>query len=226
MAKSIIRLMSRLLLIGILVGIAVRAEAGTSVTVVFNGTGVGTDGVPVTFAGHFVYDQAQSGTTSGGWTTFTFKGNVAHVIYYQIDSQTPVSGEGMNCEPFTIKTSGYLFVLTAQSPKGTTVTITLPTAVALTTSLPFCESISNAETFPTSALAGSTFTLTTSAGTTFSGTITTTGCSPQTSHVKLSPPLQPVIEYPAPCPVYVCQPRPACCLSGLFHRRSYRVCCR
>ena len=229
MAKLMIRLMSQLLLIGLLVGIAIQAEAGTSVTVVFNGTGVGTDGIPVPFAGHFVYDQAQNGTTSGSWTTFTFTGNVAHVIYYQIDSQTPVSGVGMTCEPFTIKTSGYLFVLTATAPRGTTVTINLPASVALTTSLPFCETLSNSETFPTTALPGSTFTLTTSAGTTFSGTIATTACSPQTSHFAPPPEPQPlsyVAAYPAPCPVYVCQPRPACCLSRLFHRGSPRFCCR
>jgi hypothetical protein len=216
MKRSTTRLLPTLLLSCLMIAtVEPSSEAGTLVHVSFSGSG---------FSGWFQYDQSQPHKV-GSPGLFVFPGSgLDHEIDYQIGAGT-VFGNGTGCEPYTITTSGNsgkTFQLKATAPSGTTVTITLPTSVTLSqTSLPLCAK------FPASPLAGSTFAL--SGGTTYTGTITALSCTqpPAPAPAPLpAPPVAYFIVAPAPvCPVYVCQPRTACCLSRLFSRCSIRARC-
>lgn len=221
MTKSMFRNWGQVLLTCLLIVTASRADAGTPVTVAFSGQGTGTSSGP--FSGYFIYDQSQTGVNG----VFEFKGDVKlHVIDYQTATQPEVLAADVGCQPFTIKTSGssyHQFTLTATAPPGTTVKIVLPTPsyTLSPTTLPFCDP----NVFPSNASSGSTFTL--SGGTTFTGSITNLSCSTPPTLTGPSPQGPPVpvcvYEYPVACPpYYVCQPRSACCFSGLFRRRSCR----
>jgi len=224
MANLMIRHWFQLLLTCLLIGIASRADAGTPVTVTYSGVGTGMSSG--TFSGYFIYDQSQSGTAG----VFKFESNAkTHVIDYKIGNNPAVLGTNTACQPFAITTSGssfHQFALQATAPTGTTVSIVLPTpSVTLSaTTLPLCDP----NVFPSTANSGSTFAL--SGGTSFTGNITSLSCSVPPAPAPQGPPVLCYVVYvcPAPvtCPVYVCQPRPACCFSRLFHRGSLRFCCR
>ncbi len=214
MLKSMMVISSRFLLVAVLCVAANRADAQT-VTVYFNGTGPNAS----TFQGSFAYTQSLLG--SGGHFSFTTQ---FHEIEY---SGSSISGEpscsGTTCS-FNITTSGTTFTLVSVCPKSpaTTVTIELPCSVTLSpTSLPSCSE------FVSSPPANTTkFTL--SGGTTYSGTINYVSCTPPAPPVHAPAQRVPyVYTYIAPeaCPVYACQPRPACCLTRLFARLCHRNNC-
>ncbi len=228
MTKTMVRLGPALLLSVFLIGGAERScAAGTLVKVTFGGTG---------FSGWFEYDQSLRDSTPG---TFNFQGSpLIHRICYTITSADCVPYSGIQCEPYTITTNSggdKTFELKVTAPKtpSTQVVIVLPMSGILSqTSLPTCPA------FPSTPNPGSTFKL--SGGSTFTGTITSLQCAvgavtaPAGIHPAHPPaPPTPVVydvvyQYPAPapCPVYVCQPRPPCCLSRLFCQGSLRLGCR
>jgi hypothetical protein len=254
MSKPMIRLMSHLLVAGISIGAASQTHAGQTITVNFSGQGEGTTLGLATFSGTFKYDQAQGGTSSGSGNTFSFTSStVVHSISYQLGTSSPSSGSGLTCQPFTINTSGYLFQLqaTPKVPTTTTVAITIPSPASLTSgtsSLPSCQTSSGAGVFPSTALPGSTFTVLANGVMTFSGTITSLSCSPETHSAEITRPTSQApqhlnaavasaqyapylpeqhapAQYAQYAPVYVCQPRPTCCVSRLFCRGSLRLGC-
>ncbi len=210
MAKSTMVTWSRLLLVVVLFGGANRADAQT-VVVNFSGTGPGTS----TFQGYLGYTQSLLG--AGGKFTFTTQ---FHEIEYSGSSLPvvqPCSGPGCS---YTITTSGTTFTLVSVCPKSpaTTVTIVLPTIVTLSaTALPPCSA------FVTSPQPNTAhFTLT--GGINYSGTITKVWCNLPTAPAEAIPYVE---TYPPPqaCPVYACEPRPACCLTRLFARLCHRRNC-
>jgi hypothetical protein len=221
MTKTMVRLGFTFLLSILMIAATKPASAqGTLVTVKFSGSG---------FTGWFEYDQSQSDSSPG---QFKFQGSrLTHKICYTITSAACTPFSMTQCEPFTITTSGgskQTFELTTTAPKSPTavsVVIVLPMGNLLSqTSLPLCGG------FPASPNAGSKFTL--SGGSSFTGTITQLSCT-QSAPAVLPAPAPPspcdvvyIYPVPAPNPVSVCQPRPACCFSGLFHRKSLRMCCR
>jgi len=241
MAKSMMGLWSRFLLTILLIVATNRAgAAGTVVTVFFNGTASGSS--TGTFSGAFAYDQSQPDASP---FTFNFTGSAStHTVEHRTDLTGNQTGSGSRCEPFTITTSGNTFILVAIVPQSpaTKVTIVVPTTVAMSAaSLPDCS------VFPSSPT-NSTFTLSGGSTPPFMGTITAISCRPGTP--VLAPPAPPpspppcpppspppypppspppcyVYTYPAPapCPAYACPPRPACCLTRLFARRSHRNSC-
>jgi len=196
------------------------SEAGTKVKVTFSGSG---------FSGWFLYDQSQTNSPPPPPGVFKFT-TVAHELHYQIGVGSWVDGSGAGCVPYTITTSGnsfHTFKLAATLPPGTTATIVLPTTIALPqTRLPFCME-GGLPVFPSPPLAGSTFTL--SGGTTFSGNITSVTCAQfllaEPAPVYPEPAYPVYTSSPTTCPVYVCQPRRACCLTRLFARRGHRSRC-
>ena len=242
MAKSMMGLWSQFLLTILLIVAANRAgAAGTVFTVTFSGTASGSS--TGTFSGTFAYDQSLLANPDH---TFQFQViQHPHMMEYTTPTGTG-TGLDSRCEPFKITTFGNTFILRAtvvpQSPApqspATTVTIVVPTTVAMEQrSLPDCS------VFPSSPT-NSTFTL--SGGITFTGTITAIRCitadiiaaSASRLHLPRPPPSPPpcpppspppcyVYTYPAPapCPAYACPPRPACCLTRLFARRSHRNSC-
>jgi hypothetical protein len=235
MAKSMIRVISELLFAGVLIGTASQAIAGQPVTIQFSGSGQGTNGVPETFTGFFIYDQSQGGTAVMGGFSFPFQSSgLTHIVSYTITGSSKVTYAAG--APFTITTSGSVFQLQAVDAGPTTVTILLPTSVPLPAgpTLPFCESNTGVPYFPTPAIVGSSLTVMNSAGvTTFTGAITSISCSPATHSLALPASQAPTSTFPSPQaptsfyaysapvpgPVYACQPRPTCCLSGLLGRR-------
>jgi hypothetical protein len=226
MTKTIIRLGSTVLLSILMIAATEPASvAGTKVQVSFSGTG---------FSGYLEYDQSLLGTNG----VFAFEGlDLTHQICYVVGSPPCVLYKQKQCEPYTITTSGTkLFQLNVTAPSGTPITIKLATNVQLSpTSLPLCMSGST-EVFVSSPQgSASTFAITHS-GVTTTYNITSVTCSQPSTPAPSpapapAPPNPPVLyfvvyEYPVPCPVYVCQPQPACCLSRLFHRGSLRIGCR
>ncbi len=211
MAKSMMVICSRLVLGAVLLVGVNRAGAAT-VTVYFSGTGPGSS----TFQGYFSYDQTQTG--SGGHFLFSTK---FHEIVYSGSSITSGSCSGTECGSYDITTSGSTFTLVSICPKSpaTTVTIVLPCSVNLSaTSLPLCSE------FTTSPAANTTqFTL--SGGTTYSGTVITVSCTPPAPAPAAPVPYVYTYSVPQACPVYACQPRPACCLTRLFARLCHRNNC-
>jgi hypothetical protein len=229
MAKSTIRLISQLVFAGIIIGNASQAEAGQAVTIQFNGSGVGTNGVQETFSGFFSYDQSQGGSAVMGGYSFPFQpSTLMHTVVYTITGSNRVSYAAG--APFTITTSGSVFQLQAVDPGPTTVTILLPTSVPLPQgpTLPFCETSTGVPYFPNPPIVGSSFTVMNGGGViTFTGMITSTSCSPATHSLAVPSPQAPspmdhagfdAYSVPVTGPVYVCQPRRTCCLSGLFGR--------
>jgi hypothetical protein len=239
MTKSLIRLGHTLLLSGIIVAATEpMSRAGTNVLVMFSGKSA----TGVLFSGYFEYDQSKPKASN---YSFNFNGSpLTHKICYSAGGATG-TGSGPLSEPFTIVTSNtdsFQLKSTCQAT-GTSVVITFSrlNVTCTPTALPLCSS----GTTPTFPSAG-TFQLT--GTTTFSGTITWTSCTeaasviacpcpPPTAVVIGHPvgggpvyaPVQaPVYAYsaPAPAPMVVCQPRPACCLSRLFSRGYLRIGCR
>ena len=220
MRKSMMGYCSRFLLPVVLFVAVNRANAATIVTVNFSGTATGSS--HGTFQGDFQYDQSQLG--SGGTFPFTTKFHAINYSGTSIPSELAINAA---CGSYTITTSGTKFTLVVVAPKApaTTVTIILPSLSALSASaLPACSA------FPGSpATNTATFKLT--GGTTFTGNITSITCPVQPA--PAAPSMQAsvyasVYAYPAPQSVpvyYACQPRPACCLTRLFARRSHRSGC-
>ena len=144
--------------------------AGLIVTVAFSGTGTGAY-AGQSFTGTFSYDQLHKVSNIPG--KFAFQGSSdPHSIFYKIATGTAVSGSGAACDPFTILTSGAgetSFQLSAATPAGTTVAITIPMNATLNqTHLPYSAA------FPVPPVATTTtFTVTNAGTTTFTGTITT-----------------------------------------------------
>jgi hypothetical protein len=227
MTKTVVRLGSALLFSVFMMSATSRAsQAGTLVQVTFSGPSV---------SGYFEYDQSLLGSEG----VFAFKGLLlTHQICYVVGSGPCTLYKQKQCEPYTITTSGTkLFQLNVTAPSGTPITIKLATNVQLSlTSLPLCMS-GTTDVFVSKPQGNaSTFTITVS-GVTTTYDINSVSCTlpPQTVlpiH-RPEPPQQPPAQgcvtcypVPAPCPVYVCQPRPACCLSRIFHRGFLRVGCR
>jgi hypothetical protein len=144
--------------------------AGSIVTVAFNGTGTGAY-AGQSFTGTFSYEQSHKVSNIPG--KFVFQGSPdTHSIYYKLGTGTAVSGSGGACDPFTILTSAAgdtSFQLSAATPAGTTVAITIPMNAHLNqTHLPYSTA------FPVPPVATTTTFTVTNAGTvTFTGTITT-----------------------------------------------------
>ncbi len=225
MTKTMVRLGPTLLLsIFMIAATEPASAAATLVKVSFGGTG---------FSGWFEYDDSLRDSTPG---VFNFQGSaLTHKICYTLSGGTCVPFSGIQCEPYTITTTGgtkTTFQLNVTAPKSpsTQVVIVLPMGTTLSqTSLPPCSS------FPSTPNPGSTFTV--SGGTTFTGAITTLSCTTAATAITAPTPQipepvpvasYPVNEYPAPAPfpLSVCQPRPACCLSRLFCRGSLFPGCR
>jgi hypothetical protein len=212
MAKSMMVTWSRLLLVAVLFGGANRADAQT-VVVNFSGTGPGAS----TFQGYLGYTQSLHG--AGGRFTFTTQ---FHEIEYSGSSLPvvpPCSGPGCS---YTITTSGTTFTLVSVCPKSpaTTVTIVLPCNMTLSaTGLPPCSAFVSSPPANTAH-----FTLT--GGTNYSGTITSVWCPTAPAPAPAQPaPYVEACSPPQTCPVYACQPRPACCLTRLFARLCHRNNC-
>ena len=245
MTTSLLRFARFLLLSGI---VAAATEpmsmAGTHILVTFSGTNSAGTG----FSGYFEYDQSQVAASN---YSFNFDGSaLTHMICYHTGTST-CSGSGASSEPFTITTTstGGFTLKSKCDESNTSVVITFNLNVACTPrALPLCTS-GGTSVFP------STGTFALSGGLTFSGNITATTCQsssnlmsctcppPALTHpVHGAPPVLGTgqnppypcapapVSYtycsPAPCPVYGCQPRRGCCLSGLFSRRSFRLGCR
>jgi hypothetical protein len=227
MATTMVRLGFTLLLsIFMIAGTEPASAAGTLVKITFGGTG---------FSGWFEYDQSLRDSTPG---VFNFQGSpLTHKICYTTSSAGCVPFSGIQCEPYTITTSGgsgktFELKITAPKSPSTQVVIVLPMGITLSqTNLPACTS------YPITPKSGSTFTL--SGGSSFTGTITTLQCSVVAAAAPApsvqSAPVAQAANFvddpnPAPAPpypVYAYQPRPACCLSSrLFCRGSLRLGCR
>jgi hypothetical protein len=90
--------------------------------------------------------------------------------------------------------------------------------------LPFCNSGGTPVFVSSPADGTSTFTIGSS-----TYNITSVSCTQLTSApiaALTAPPSAPASAAPVTYPVYACQPRPACCLAALFHRRTFGMCCR
>jgi len=220
MAKSMMRFWSPLLLTILPILGANRADA-TDITVTFSGTPTGSS--TGDFSGFFEYDDSHP------WKSdylFRFEGSAdTHKLSYKTVPSGMRTGSFNTCEPFTITTSGGQFVLKATVPNSpsTTVTIVVPSMGLAKDHLPGCSIFPSSPPPPTC-----TFTL--SGGFNYTGTIRTMNCSGAAA--ALGAPCPPpcyvyTCTYPAPalCPAYACPPRPACCLTRLFARRSYRNSC-
>lgn len=239
MIRSSVHAINALLIASVLLAIpGTSCVAGTKVQVQFAGSGQGQF-AGIGFSGCFQYDQSQPNEV-GKPHHFVFTGpTFDHEICYDVATTPPASGQNVNCEPFSIDTSGNgntTFQLQATLPSTTTVMIIFNTAVTFTAGhLPLCQSGSTS-VFPQSG----TFTLINANVTKFSGQITWTTCAEPTGtvHCVCNPPpaAQPaaapmmqsyVYVYSAPLasPVNICRPQPACCLSRLFSRCFVRARC-
>jgi hypothetical protein len=174
-------------------------------------------------SGYFIYDSTLSGNGSfvfTGWGATYF-----HETCFAFNSKTCTAYSGVNCEPFVINTNlsgGMVFQLLATGPKSTALTINLATSVALPQDeLPTCQTAN----FVASPAPGqSTFTMQPANESPKTYNITSVTCEMLRALVVV--PVSYVIACPPPtCPVYVYEPRPACCLSGLFSRCSVRARC-
>jgi hypothetical protein len=232
MARTSIRFGFALLVSGIAIAASEPAvAAGTVVRASFSGTG---------FSGWLQYDQSQAKKSNGDFL-FSSTDQLDHEIWYQIGSATPVYATGSMCSSFEIFTSGggeKIFQLNVTIPNVSTVVVILPTAVKLSqTSLPLCTSGTN-EVFVAAPTAGtSTFKVTPAGRTATTSNIASVTCALQAA-VAPSRQLPPADKYvvhtypyvvhaypaPTPSPVYVCQPRPACCMSRLFCSGWLRLC--
>ena len=223
MARSTIGFRSQLMLAILLMVSAGRANgAGTIVTVEFiGGTGTGA------FSGTFSYDESEPDSSN---YTFPFGAGYTHMVQYT--TVACGSHSAVNGAHFMITTSGNTFklVATIATSPPTTVTITIPTHATMPpTTLPFCTE-SGVAVFPNPPLPQTTFAL--SGGCTFTGTITQfSNCTPAggggiaVDHGPYPPAPSYTCPPPAPSQVYVCQPRPACCLTRLIARRCRRNSC-
>ncbi len=217
MAKSTMGLWPRFVLASVLIVMAGQApaRADTLVTVEFKGTG---------FSGSVVYDQSLSGVQQGANYVFSFQGaSKTHALAYTGTAPGTSSGLNSTCEPFTITNSGTTFTVTARVPQQsppTAVTVVLHTNVSVSsTVLPLCDSGSTSVFQQTG-----TFKLVnqSTGDTIFSGTISSTTCSSRAAlTLPIQTPLYTADAYAAPCPVYACPPRPACCLTRFFARLTH-----
>jgi hypothetical protein len=200
------------------------------VTIMFGGTGTATgSAVPVCFTGTLVYDQSHSATSSG---KFVFAGSGdTFSLAYQIDNQEEVFADPSICTTFTITTSTNgkkNFVLKEQPGVGTTIaTVTLVTTSMLSQiSLPVSTGLPSPP--PPPPQPSSTFILSnpTTGAATFTGTITVVVRS-QSSFIAPAP-QAPAFSYAyiPPCPPQYVSAQRRSCFSGLFARRSHRICGR
>ena len=230
MAKSMMRHWAPFLL-SILLSVAANRAEAQLVTVNFQGQTSGSPPVPI--SGKFTYNS--SVTTNDN--TFVFTGlpvsSGRHDIKYTISGQLH-TGSGSACEPYFIQISGNQFVLTATLPKTppTTVQITITMSQSITTSpptLPDCSFFPSSPpgTFPHTLMLSS-------GGLNRSASIAITSCSGPTAlaaaampgvYVSAASLLCLHVPRAPPCPAYACPPRPACCLTRLFARRSHRNSC-
>jgi hypothetical protein len=189
-----------------------------------------------------------SGTQISGWLQyddsepphsvcdFLFKSTdlLDHELSYTIGASTVSASDG-GFSHYEIITSGnnrQIFQLKATLNNGTQIVVILPTLVQLpTTALPDCSLSSQTVFNPTPASGTSSFQIT-SAGVVRQFAITNVSCAPSPQIVVPSPQAPSVVVYasaPAPAPAcapsYACRPRPACCLSRLFCRGSFRLGC-
>jgi hypothetical protein len=229
MTTALIRFGQTLLLSGLMfAAVQPASAAGTFVQIAFYGSN---------FSGCLQYDQSQP-KASPHFFNFTGSG-LNHEICYQVNLGAPVKRTAGGCEPYTIHTSANsdkTFQLQATAPATTSVFVTIPGNITFdANSLPLCMSgatpmFQNAGTF---TLANSTTGLVT-----FTGTILSVTCKQSTTVMDCPCPPPPigipaptapaptapaasfVTTYAAPPPVYACEPRPACCLTRLFARRS------
>jgi hypothetical protein len=231
MTRALIRFGQTLLLSGLIIAALQPASAaGTFVQIAFYGSN---------FSGCLQYDQSQPKASPH---FFNFTGSpLNHEICYQVNLGAPVKRTAGGCEPYTIHTSlnsNRTFQLQATAPATTSVLVTIPGNIIFDANqLPFCTSgtthvFQNAGTF--------TLANTTSGLVTFTGTILAVTCKQSTTAMDCPCPPPPIgipapalpsaqapvepVAYPttyaAPYPVYACEPRPACCLTRLFARRS------
>lgn len=215
MSRSMASFLLRFLLTVLAIAAASQsATAATIVTINFNGSATGASSGD--FSGAISYDQSLGSTSAH---TFVFTGSTKeHGLVYNTQPSGPESGINSRCEPYIITTFNSTFTLTATLPRGTTVTIVLPTSAPMSaTSLPGCS------VFP-SPPSNSTFKLT--GGFNYTGQITSTSCTGPAA-AEPAPALCYVVACPAPapCPVYACNQQPACFLTRLFSRRSHRLFC-
>jgi len=178
--------------------------------------------------GYFIYDSSLPG--SGGSFSFTGLSTYVHATCFMFRPGTCPLYVDLNCEPFVINTSlggGTVFQVLATGPKTTALTINLATTCQLNQSaLPTCET---ACFVPNPSAGASTFTMQPAGGAANTYNITSVTCTVLESTAAVGTPVPCYAVYgcpaPTPCPVYVCPPRPACCLSRLFSRCTFRARC-
>ena len=157
------------------------------------------------------------------------------------------TGSFSSCEPFTITTSDSTFTLLAQvqpspSSTATTVTIVVPTTVAMeseklagllgVSKFPHEQHVhAERRIHPTfygdyhgNQLQHRNHCPSSSSSSTFSASLSSTFPASLSSTFPASLLCLHVPRAP-PCPAYACPPRPACCLTRLFARRSHRNSC-
>lgn len=196
------------------------------VTIMFSGTGTAAgSSVPVCFTGTLVYDQSHSATSSG---KFVFAGSGdAFSLAYQIDNQEEVFADPSICTTFTVTTSTNgkkNFVLKEQPGVGTTIaTVTLVTTATLSQiALPVSTGV------PSPPKPNSTFILSnpSTGAATFIGAITVVVRS-QSSYSAPAPQASAYsYDYAPTCPPQGVSAARRGCFSGLFARRSHRMCGR
>jgi hypothetical protein len=233
MARSMLRQRCFLLLTTLLVG-APRPVAAQTPTLQFSGSSNGWS-----ISGYFFYTESKTCVPPNSGN-FSFSGDKVdqyglHYVITSPGSSTTVTEVGTALKTFVLNT---MFnpttkeTLQVQATFGpVSVQILVPTNTPLVAAnLPSCSVFTN----PTPTTNGMFSQTVGPTVTTFP--ITVTSCSnvspavvsPTPSPQCPQPPSNVVYQYAAPatCPVYVYQPRPACCLSRLFCGGSLRLGCR